>query len=131
MIQQRSGVIVNLSSVAAKEGRLDFAAYGATKAAILNLTWSAALQLAPYGVRVNAICPGPVDTQLWRRFGASRAVALGIDPQEARRRREEQVPLKRFASPEEVAQVALFLASPTAAYLTGTSIDVAGGAHTS
>ena len=128
--QGTGGKIINMSSVTGKRGSARFAAYSASKFAVIGFTQSLAYELAPYQVNVNAICPGLVDTE---RFGHLASVLmpdhLSADEQisEYARRSEAAVPLGRLAEGEDVAKMAAFLASDQAAYLTGVSITVAGG----
>ena len=128
--QGTGGKIINLSSVTGKRGSARFAAYSASKFALIGFTQSLAHELAPYQVNVNAICPGIVDTE---RFGHLASVLmpenLSADEQlsEYTRRSQAAVPLGRLAEAADVAKMAAFLASDEAAYLTGVSITVAGG----
>ena len=125
----RGGSIVNVASIAAKEGRADFAPYAASKAAVLSLTWSSAVKLAPDQVRVNALCPAAVDTEFWQRLEDIKQ-DQGAVPGATRAARAASIPLGRFALPREVAAAALYLCSDDAAFVTGTSIDLTGAAHT-
>ena len=128
--QGTGGKIINMSSVTGKRGSARFAAYSASKFAVIGFTQSLACELAPYQVNVNAICPGLVDTE---RFGHLASVLmpenLSADEQlsEYARRSEAAVPLGRLAEGEDVAKMAAFLASDEAAYLSGVSITVSGG----
>lgn len=112
------GAIVNLSSGSGLRGSPNGVAYGATKAAILHLTRTAALEYAPEGIRVNAVVPGLTDTPQARGSTGSR---------EAYENWERRLPLGRAATPEEVAAVILFLASDEASYVTGAEYVVDGG----
>ena len=114
----RGGAIVNLSSGSGVRGSPNGAAYGATKAAIVHLTRTAALEYAADGIRVNAVVPGLTDTPQARGSTGSR---------EAYEAWERRLPLGRAARPEEVAAVALFLASDEASYVTGAAYTVDGG----
>ncbi len=124
------GKIINMSSVTGKRGSARFAAYSASKFAVIAFTQCLAQELAPYQVNVNAICPGLVDTE---RFGHLASVLmpenLSADEQllEYARRSEAAIPLGRLAEGADVAKMAAFLASDEAAYLTGISITVSGG----
>ena len=128
--QGTGGKIINMSSVTGKRGSARFAAYSASKFAVIGFTQSLACELAPYQVNVNAICPGLVETE---RFGHLASVLmpenLSADEQlsEYARRSEAAVPLGRLAEGEDVAKMAAFLASDEAAYLSGVSITVSGG----
>jgi NAD(P)-dependent dehydrogenase (short-subunit alcohol dehydrogenase family) len=110
MMIQRSGSIINLSSTMGSRGAAGASMYVASKHAVEGLTKSAALEGAPFGIRVNAVAPGPVETDLLNRFAGSAdrkaAMALGV-------------PLKRLGTPEDIAQTILFLASDKANFLNG------------
>jgi len=122
ILRERKGCVVNLSSYVGLVGFRGASAYAASKAAIINLTRSMALDHAREGVRVNAVCPGSVDTEMihaaWEKFG---------DVNEARRLWSEKHPVGRIAQPEEVARTILFLASDDASFITGTALAVDGG----
>ena len=119
MQPQGSGSIINLSSIAGRIGFAGVSVYVASKHAVEGLTKSAALEAAAFGVRVNAVAPGPVETEMMNRFTGgdadTKAAFLGM------------IPLKRAGTPDEIAQTILFLASDKAPYLTGQSIAVDGG----
>ncbi len=128
--QGTGGKIINISSVTGKQGSARYAAYSASKFAVIGFTQSLAHELAPSHVNVNAICPSLVDTE---RVGHLAAALMPDDlsPDEQRaefaRRNVASVPLGRLAAGEDVAKMAAFLASDEAAYLTGLAITVAGG----
>jgi len=124
MIGQGSGSIINLASWAGKTGAAYFAGYSATKFAVIGLTQALAREMAPHGVRVNAICPGiVVDTAMRSALeGQQRHWRL---PQTVER--EKLIPIGRVSVPDDVARVAAFLASGEAAYITGESINLSGG----
>jgi NAD(P)-dependent dehydrogenase (short-subunit alcohol dehydrogenase family) len=113
MARKHQGVIINMSSGGASHAHRGMAAYDASKGGIEALTRSMALDLAPYGIRVNALIPGSIDTQ-------------GMDP-EVKRERGKTVPLGRMGEPEELAGPAAFLASDDASYITGHIYAVDGG----
>ena len=118
MAKHSYGRIVNLSSVAGLIGPIDLAAYGAAKAGIVGLTRAAALDLADFGITVNAIAPGPIETELM----------LGVWSAEALRERPQHGAIARFGTVEEIAHTALFLASPDSGFITGITVSVDGGA---
>lgn len=119
MLAQGSGAIVNLSSVAGLVGFAGASVYAASKHAVEGLTKSAALEGAAAGVRVNAVAPGPIQTDMLERFtGRSADAKAGL---------AAAVPAKRFGTVDEVAQTIVFLASDKARFLTGQSIAVDGG----
>ncbi|NQX13030.1 SDR family oxidoreductase [Microbacteriaceae bacterium VKM Ac-2855] len=118
------GTILLLSSVAAKEARVDYLPYNASKIAVLHIMWSMAKILGPAGISVNAVNPGPVNTPLWSQLADQSGSA-----QAARDARAAQLPMGRFAEPDEVAGAIGFLTDPANRYITGVSLDVAGGAH--
>jgi NAD(P)-dependent dehydrogenase (short-subunit alcohol dehydrogenase family) len=121
-LRETKGCIVNVSSYVGLVGFAGTSAYAASKAAILNLTRSMALDHAKEGIRVNAVCPGSVDTDMihnaWQQFG---------DVEQAQKLWAEKHPLGRIASPEEVARAILFLASEEASFITGAALPVDGG----
>jgi 3-oxoacyl-[acyl-carrier protein] reductase len=119
MIERGGGAIVNIASVAAERGAAGRAPYATTKAALVGLTRSAAVEWAPHGVRVNAVGPGYVDTGVLRA-----AIASGtLEPADVL----ERIPAGRLAEPAEIGAVVSFLASPRAAYITGQVLYVDGG----
>jgi NAD(P)-dependent dehydrogenase (short-subunit alcohol dehydrogenase family) len=119
MIPRRSGAIVNMSSVTALISGGDQIPYTVSKSAVKQLTASSALALAPYGIRVNAVGPGAIETPM-----ASAALTGG---DEALRRVLSRTPLGRMGRPEEIAAVVAFLASDDASYITGQTIFADGG----
>ncbi|MEU0935411.1 MULTISPECIES: SDR family NAD(P)-dependent oxidoreductase [unclassified Embleya] len=112
------GAIVNISSIGARQPTAGLGHYEATKAAVDALTRTGAIELAPHRIRVNGVAPGPVHTPM--------TAGLMSDPQ-ARQVWEARIPLGRIAVPEDVAPLAVFLASPAAAHITGTVVPVDGG----
>jgi len=129
MIPRRRGVILQINSKSGKKGSFRNSAYAASKFGGLGLTQSLALELAPHSIRVNAICPGNLlDSPLWvDSLYEQYAKKWGISQEEVRRRYEEQVPLGRGCSYEDVTNVVVFLASDEASYMTGQAINVTGG----
>lgn len=127
MKERGRGTIINMASIAGREGHPLYAHYCATKAAVISLTKSFALALAPYGVRVNSVGPGVVDTDLWDKQDATLAQLQGLQKGEPKARRIKQIPLGRAAVPEDVVGTVAFLASDDADYITGECIHVSGG----
>ena len=122
MRAQRRGVIVNMSSVQAQAGFPGWAAYAAAKGGIDALTQQTAVELAPYGIRVNAVAPGTIMTPL-----NERVFSQALDPEGLVRRWKALHPIGRFGEAHEVAQVVLFLASERASFVTGEIVRVDGG----
>ena len=102
-------------------------AYNASKAGVISLTRTLALELAAYGIRVNAIAPGPIYTDFNRQVMAQRADSLGIGEAEMIERVRGAVPAGRWGEPEDIAHMAVFLASDQAAWITGEVYRVSGG----
>src|SRR5258706_12071432 len=127
MIAQKSGAIVNLASMAGKIGSVNNLPYNASKAAVISMTKSLALAHAADGIRVNCVCPGFVETDMWTMVARDQSALLGQTPEEFTRKRQESVPLGRMERPEDVAAVIGFLASPRAAYMTGQALSADGG----
>ncbi|MGC8668854.1 MAG: sorbitol-6-phosphate dehydrogenase [Chthonomonadales bacterium] len=129
MAPQKKGVIIQINSKSGKKGSFRNSAYSASKFGGIGLTQSIALDLAPYGVRVNAICPGNLlEGTLWQEsLYEQYARKWGITKEEVRRKYEEQVPLGRGCTYEDVCNVLVFLASDEASYMTGQAINVTGG----
>ncbi|HEY8517331.1 MAG TPA: SDR family NAD(P)-dependent oxidoreductase [Candidatus Binatia bacterium] len=125
MRARRAGTIVNVASELALVGLAGYTAYCGAKGAVLAFTRALALEAAPYGVRVNALCPGPTDTEMM-----ARELAAAPSPDRAREEMLSSVPLGRLARPEEIAQAALFLASDRASFVHGATIVVDGGRTT-
>ncbi len=115
---QGSGSIINVSSTMGHKGAAGASVYTASKHAVEGLTKAAALEAAPFGVRVNAVAPGPIETEMLNRFAGSAERKAGVIA---------GVPLKRAGTPEEIAETIVFLASDKAAFLTGQIISVDGG----
>lgn len=121
------GKIVNLSSVAGRRGRPLSTHYAASKAAVISITQSAALALAPYRINVNAVCPGVVPTPMWEQIDQDRARLFGAQPGEVIAAFVETVPLKRAATAEDIAGAVAFFCSSDADYVTGQALNVDGG----
>lgn len=120
MIKQKSGSIINLTSIVGHTGNPGQCAYSASKSAITGLTKSMALDLAGFGIRANCVAPGFIDTDMTSNLSGDVKEAFLA-----------KIPLKRLGRPEEIAEAVCFLASDKAAYITGTTIHVNGGMFTS
>jgi 3-oxoacyl-[acyl-carrier protein] reductase len=116
MVRQGGGRIITLASINGFRGVENLVGYNVAKAGVVELTRTMAVELARHNVTVNAIAPAQIDTRLTRDL-----------PEDARRRRVERIPMGRFGEPEEVARVALFLASDDASFMTGHTVAVDGG----
>jgi galactitol 2-dehydrogenase len=123
----RGGCIINMASQAGRRGEAASAIYAATKAAVISLTQSAALALINDRIRVNAIAPGVIDTEMWDRVDALYSRQFGLPPGEKKREVGLAVPYGRMGHPCEVASAALFLASTEAEYIVGQTLNVDGG----
>lgn len=124
MVERKSGCIINMASWTGKQGIAHHTAYGATKAALINLTQSLAAEFGPQGIRAHAVCPGIIADTDMRAAAEDRNRTQG---QPALETRVQAVPLRRAGLPSEVADLVAFLASDCAAYMTGQAINVAGG----
>lgn len=127
MIAQGRGAIVNISSMAAKTSWPYSAEYSATKSGVIGITRSAAMELGPHGITVNAVCAGNTLTDMVRKVAAEIGPTVGMTGEEWLEMRARDTALKRLARPEEIAGVAAFLAGDDARYLTGQAIEVDGG----
>lgn len=127
MIKRRTGVILNASSISGRVGRPMLVDYCASKFAVVAITQSAALALAPHGIRVNAVAPGIVDTDMWVKIDREWGVLAGKPPGEMKQTRVSAIPLGRIETPEDVANLYAFLASDEASYITGQTYNVCGG----
>jgi NAD(P)-dependent dehydrogenase (short-subunit alcohol dehydrogenase family) len=135
--QQKRGKIVNVSSIGGRRGGGGLPAYSASKAGVINLTQSIAMQVAPFNINVNTICPGVVWTPMWAEgisftLGKTRwekLQAKGVSPEEAFMQMVQTgTPLKRPQTPEDMGNLTVFLASDLAGEITGQAINVDGGA---
>ena len=124
MAERGGGVIVNTASVAGLLGTPGIIAYGASKHAVVGMTKTAAIELAPLGIRVCAVCPSPIETQMMRTLEKGRD---GDDPAAVYEQIKATMPLGRYGEPEEVAAFVAFLCSDDASYLTGSAFPIDGG----
>ena len=129
MKKQKSGAIIEINSKSGKKGSYKNCAYAASKFGGIGLTQSIALDLAPYGVRVNAVCPGNLlDSPLWvNSLFDQYAKKWGISKEEVRKKYIDQVPMGRSCAYEDVANAVVFLAGEQSSYMTGQAINVTGG----
>ncbi len=127
LMQQKSGSIINISSMAGKTSWPASAEYSASKSGVIGLTRSVAMELAPFGVTCNAVCPGNTLTDMVRYVATRVAPDEGLSPEAWLQARANDCPMKRMAEPWEIAGVVAFLASSDSRYLTGQAIEVDGG----
>ncbi|QCI67106.1 SDR family NAD(P)-dependent oxidoreductase [Phreatobacter stygius] len=128
-VAQGTGCIVNTASLAAKVGAPLLAHYSASKFAVLGWTQALARELAPHGIRVNAVCPGFVKTGMQSREVAWEAALRQVTPERVISDYVAQTPLGRLEEPEDVADVVLFLCSSQARFMTGQGVNVTGGVY--
>ena len=127
MHQQGQGSIVNIASINGQEPAAQVAAYNAAKAGVISLTRTLAMEEAPYGVRVNAVCPGPVYTEFNRTVMAERGERSGRTEEEMKEQVRSSIPLGRWGEPEDIAEAVVFLLGPQAGWITGEMLAVSGG----
>lgn len=128
MIPRRSGRIINIASIAGKGyAGTSNAIYAASKGAVISLTKTAAQQLGPHNINVNAVCPGIVRTTMWREIIRVMSEKDGSSVEDVERSKLESVPIRRANEPEDIAAMVVFLASPSARNVTGQSFNVDGG----
>ena len=125
------GRVVNIASNAGKQASADGAAYSASKFAVIGLTQASAMDLAPHGITVNAVCPGPINTDRMSYWERDQAAERGLTQEEFRAQvvaaSADRTPLGRIAEPEDVANLVAFLAGPDSSLITGQSYNVNGG----
>ena len=128
MKRQKRGRLINTASGQAREGFIYTPHYAASKMGVLGITQSLAKELAPFGITVNAFCPGIIDTEMWAYNDREWGKLLGsYEPGELMKEWVKNIPMKRAGTPEDVAGLVAFLASDDAAYITGQTINVDGG----
>ena len=126
MLAQGRGAIVNTASLGSFLATRKLGPYTASKHAVMGLTKTAALEVARKGIRVNAVCPGPVDTDMLRDIEASQASGSA---EQLRAQRTASIPDGRYAEPSEVAHLMVYLASDLSSHITGQGIQINGGSH--
>ena len=132
MKERRYGKIVNIASVGGRQGNPNNVPYGISKAGVIMLTQATALELAPYSINVNSICPGLLWTPMWERISLRGSMSPdnteGLSPREIFDRGvQERIPLGREQTPEDIGNLAAFLASDYSKNITGQAINVSGG----
>lgn len=127
MERQESGAIVNVASINGQVPAALVAAYNAAKAGVISLTKTLALELAPYGVRANAVSPGPVYTEFNQKVMAQRCRSLKLTEEQMIERVRSSIPLGRWGEPVDIARAVVFLCSPAASWITGEVLRVSGG----
>ncbi|CCN73587.1 SDR family NAD(P)-dependent oxidoreductase [Vibrio nigripulchritudo] len=127
--QNKQGVIVNTASLAAKVGAPLLAHYSASKFAVLGWTQACAKEWAEYGIRVNAVCPGFVETGMQEREVQWEAKLRQMEPQDVIKEYVQQTPLGRLEKPTDVSKVVAFLLSDASAFMTGQAVNVTGGVY--
>ncbi|MCK9906009.1 SDR family oxidoreductase, partial [Frankia sp. Cpl3] len=126
-IMADGGSIVNIASVAANSPRPLSAAYAASKAGVVSVTKTASVTLSPRRIRVNAVCPGAMDTDLLAFMAEEMSSMSGKSAEESLRNYTGDIPLARLGAPADVARTVSFLASDAAGYITGQTVNVCGG----
>jgi NAD(P)-dependent dehydrogenase (short-subunit alcohol dehydrogenase family) len=127
MKRQGTGAIVNMASVSGHVGQTDHAVYGSTKAGVIGLCRALAWEVAPWGIRVNSISPGSVDTPMLRGDIEIEANRTGVPLAEVKAQREAEQALGRWADPSEIAEAVYFIASSGASFITGSDLLVDAG----
>ncbi len=127
MERQGAGSIVNIASINGQNPAALVAAYNVAKAGVISLSRTLALELAAYGVRVNAVCPGPVYTEFNRTVMAQRGRSLNLNEEQMVERIRTSIPLGRWGQPADIASAVAFLCSDEAAWITGEVMRVSGG----
>jgi NAD(P)-dependent dehydrogenase (short-subunit alcohol dehydrogenase family) len=130
--EKKSGRIINIASVAGRQGVEFLAPYAATKAGVISFTQSVALQMAPYHVNVNTVCPGIIWTPMWQRLASYASVSMpdfgGLPPEEVYNAAiQTMIPFKKAQTPEDIGKAVVFLASDDAKEITGQALNVCGG----
>jgi NAD(P)-dependent dehydrogenase (short-subunit alcohol dehydrogenase family) len=127
MQQGDGGKIITIGSRAARRGMASLIAYSSSKFGVIGLTQSLAMALAPYGIRVNCVCPGAVDTDMATEGHEARATRLGISLDEAKAQAAQEIPLGRLTTADDIARAVVWFASPESDHVTGQALNVNGG----
>jgi len=129
MLERKSGSIINFSSTAGWRGDARKTHYVSAKAALRAFSKSVANEVGPYNIRCNCLVPGSIDTQLWQNYAIRRAAEEGVTVEAWRAKTFESLPLRRISSPDDISNLALFLASDESMTITGQSINCDAGAY--
>lgn len=129
MLERKRGSIINFSSTAGWAGIPRKTHYVTAKAALRALTKNIALEVGPHGIRCNCLIPGSIDTALWQNYGKRMAGEQGISFEDWREKALQNVPLRTISTPDDIANLALFLASDESRTITGQSINIDAGAY--
>lgn len=127
MLEHGEGCILNMSSEAGKCGSDHYQAYCASKFGVIGLTQSLAKEYGPFGIRINAICPGIIQTPMWDQQQHDYARKRDLDPDQVMNHFKSRIPLRRVGQAEDVASLAVFLLSDEASFITGQAININGG----
>jgi 3-hydroxybutyrate dehydrogenase len=127
MIERKAGKVINIASTAGKWASIHQSAYNTSKHALVGMTRCVALEMAPHGINVNAICPGVVETDMVSQFVGEHAEIMGVDEEAVKSFMLQRIPMGRMLQPEEIADLAAYLASGESDGMTGQSILVDGG----
>jgi len=127
MLERKAGKVINIASTAGKWASIHQSAYNTSKHALVGMTRCVALEMAPHGINVNAICPGVVETDMVSQFAGEHAKIMGVDEEVVKSFMLQRIPMGRMLQPEEIADLAAYLASSESAGMTGQSILLDGG----
>lgn len=127
MIKQKSGKIINISSMAGKIPAAAEGAYAAAKLGVIALTKTMGYELAPHGINVNTICPGLINTDMFRKSFKEKTSSSGISFEEVEKKLISRIPVGRLGKTQDVADLVLFLASEKTTYISGQSVNISGG----
>lgn len=127
MLERKAGKVINIASTAGKWASIHQSAYNTSKHALVGMTRCLALEMAPHGINVNAICPGMVQTDMVSQFTGEHAKIMGVSEDVVKSFMMQRIPMGRLLQPEEIADLAAYLASSESEGMTGQSILVDGG----
>jgi 3-hydroxybutyrate dehydrogenase len=127
MLERKAGKVINIASTAGKWASIHQSAYNTSKHALVGMTRCVALEMAPHGINVNAICPGMVETDMVSQFAGEHAKIMGVDEDVVKTFMLQRIPMGRLLQPEEIADLAIYLASTDSDGMSGQSILLDGG----